>query len=766
MITRPKFKDCFHVEVVEPDHIFLLTEEMHWVLSGPVYITLAPLLDGRHTVADIMIKLDGQFSLPQVYYALNQLEAKGYVVEADDTVPPNRAAFWLSLGVDVRTGSQRLAQKHITLHPVGQADATLLFQALQTMAVQTKIATDWDVRLELGAPEIGASDLLVVLTDDYLHEDLAAVNRVMQDANRPWMLVRLAGLTTWVGPIFQPGQTACWACLAQRIEANRQLESFILRKSGRSTPLQTAISALPSTLQMGANLAATEILKWVLQGRNQALEGQLMTLNTTSYETQTHVIVRRPQCPVCGQPELFQAARPIELSPSPKKFTNDGGHRSAFPEETFARYQHHISPITGVVSWLVNITEEVNGLAYSYIAGHNFAMVQDTLYWLRQNLRSRTGGKGMTEIQARVSAIAEAIERYSGVYRGDETTIRESYNSLGPQAIHLHRCLNFSTEQYKNRQVWNAQLTGGRFHVVPNPFDEAQAIDWTPVWSLTHNEFKYLPTAFCYFGHPDSTRFFFCAGDSNGTSAGNTREEAIVQGFLELVERDSVALWWYNRVLRPGVDLDSFGLPYLKALKAYYQSLKRELWVIDITADLQIPAFAAVSRRTDREVEDIIVGFGAHLDAKIALLRAITELNQFLPAVSHQASDGSTRYNFPDGEAIDWWKNATIMNQPYLLPDSRAKLKRLEDYPQLASDDLMEDVKSCVAIAAQAGLETLVLDQTRPDIGMHVCRVVVPGLRHFWRRLGSGRLYDVPVKLGWLDTATLEEELNPYSIFF
>ena len=62
-------------------------------------------------------------------------------------------------------------------------------------------------------------------------------------------------------------------------------------------------------------------------------------------------------------------------------------------------------------------------------------------------------------------------------------------------------------------------------------------------------------------------------------------------------------------------------------------------------------------------------------------------------------------------------------------------------------------------------METLVLDQTRPDVGLAVVKVFVPGLRHFWPRFGEGRLYDVPVRLGWL-THTLEEtELNPVPIY-
>jgi ribosomal protein S12 methylthiotransferase accessory factor YcaO len=54
----------------------------------------------------------------------------------------------------------------------------------------------------------------------------------------------------------------------------------------------------------------------------------------------------------------------------------------------------------------------------------------------------------------------------------------------------------------------------------------------------------------------------------------------------------------------------------------------------------------------------------------------------------------------------------------------------------------------------------LVLDQTRPDLGLPVVKVIVPGLRHFWARYAPGRLFDVPVRLGWQSRPLAEEQLN------
>jgi ribosomal protein S12 methylthiotransferase accessory factor len=76
------------------------------------------------------------------------------------------------------------------------------------------------------------------------------------------------------------------------------------------------------------------------------------------------------------------------------------------------------------------------------------------------------------------------------------------------------------------------------------------------------------------------------------------------------------------------------------------------------------------------------------------------------------------------------------------------------------------EITACVDVMANAGLEVFVLDQSRPDLDIKVAKVVVPGLRHFWRRLGAGRLYEAPLAMGHFDQMLVEEQLNPKSVFF
>jgi ribosomal protein S12 methylthiotransferase accessory factor len=747
MIARPQFRPHFHVEVVAPKTVYLLSEQKKIALTGRLYCWLAPLLNGSHTVDEIVSKLESQVSPAAIEQALTLLEKKGYITEADDTLAPEVAAFWNLLNVDSRVANNRLQSSRVSVTAFGTVEKEPLITALQSLNIRI-------------SPE---QDLAVVLTSDYLEPELATFNQKALQTQQPWILVKPVGAVIWIGPIFIPGKTGCWQCLAHRLRGNREIETSIQQQKNLVNPFPISRSILPSTLQIGLNLAATEIAKWIVHGEHEQLEGKLITLDLASLNLRHHVLVKRPQCPACGDSEYLanRAAQPLVLTSRKKQFTTDGGHRILSPVQTLKRYEHLISPITGVVSVLERISGAGNDLIHIYAAVHPSPREAENLDSLRQVLRLKSAGKGRTDLQSQASAFGEAIERYSGIYTGDEIRVKATYAQLGESAIHPNALMQFSDAQYQNRQAWNQKHS--QFNWAPQPFESEREIEWTPVWSLTQAKFKYLPTAYLYYNYPLLDDYQFCLANSSGCAAGNTLEEAILQGFMELVERDSVAIWWYNRLQRPAVDLASFNDPYLSALQDYYKTLHREFWVLDVTSDLNIPSFAAVSRRTDQEAENILFGFGAHFDPKIALLRAVTELNQLLPL--EKIADRNKDLIPVEQDVKSWLTTATLANQPYLSPDESVIPKVFTDYPHCWSDDLRCDVLKCVEIAAQHSLEMLVLDQTQPDIGLNVVKVIVPGLRSFKARFAPGRLYDVPVKLGWLSTSLSEEQFNPIPMF-
>jgi ribosomal protein S12 methylthiotransferase accessory factor len=175
--------------------------------------------------------------------------------------------------------------------------------------------------------------------------------------------------------------------------------------------------------------------------------------------------------------------------------------------------------------------------------------------------------------------------------------------------------------------------------------------------------------------------------------------------------------------------------------------------VLDITSDLGIPSYVAMSHATQNGQDFVEYGSGSHFDPRIALLRALTEVNQFLSLGLMGLRDAGSSSNDGAGPF-------RLQEHPYLIPDGKPPVRPDFD-TTFASLDTREQALACVDVAKRAGLDFLVLDQTRPDIETPVVRVIVPGLRHFYRRFAPGRLYDVPVKLGLRDTPIPESELNP-----
>src|SRR5262245_6716757 len=110
MLRRPQFKPGFHVEVVDGEGAFLLSEQTQVLLSGRLYALVASRIDGRRSADEIVEGLSPWASAAEVYYTLARLEAKGYLVESDDTLPAAEAALWAMQDIAPATAARRLAE--------------------------------------------------------------------------------------------------------------------------------------------------------------------------------------------------------------------------------------------------------------------------------------------------------------------------------------------------------------------------------------------------------------------------------------------------------------------------------------------------------------------------------------------------------------------------------------------------------------------------------------------------------------------------------
>ncbi|WP_328496304.1 TOMM precursor leader peptide-binding protein [Streptomyces sp. NBC_00414] len=759
------FAPHLRVESAPGEPVFLMTEDRVTTLGGEQVALLAPLLDGSRDLSRIVADAAPLLSAERTERLVARLLDAGLLAAypPDGHAGPERA-YWALTGLAARPDGERGA----LLAPVDLTEDTAgtLREAVSAAGLRP-------------AATGGPADLTLALCHDYLDPRLSALDAEHRAAGRSWLPVRASGTHLWVGPFFSPGDGPCWSCLADRLRLRRRGEAYVQHRLGRGGPAEHRPSYLPTGRAAALHLALLEAAKW-LAGHRDPQQATLWRLDTRTLESSRHPVRRRPQCARCGDPLLVRdrVSAPVVLSPQPVRDTGGGGHRTVGPDEVLARYGHLVDPVTGLVG---EIRRDPRGPEFLNCFHAGAQPPWDPAKPpppLHTPLRSPGSGKGVTETHARVSALAEALERFSGYHQGDEPRLRGSYRELAPRAVHPDTVQLFDRRQFEDREAWNR--THGPFHQVTEPFDEDAPLDWTPVWSLTERRQRLAPTSLLYYNAPDADTGY-CRATSNGAAAGTSLEDAVVHGCLELVERDAVALWWYNRTRQPGVVLDRRD-PWIARTRTSLRDMGRSVWALDLTSDLGIPVVAAVSARIGKPTEDIVLGFGAHFDARVALRRALTELNQMLPPLTGdpaapattsaagsaaKSAAGSTAgsvcegtaYTGDDREALEWFRHATTANQPYLLPAARRSARPPAALRPPA--DAAAQAGALVELLRRHGLDVLVLDQTRPDVELPVAKVLIPGLRPHWAGFGPGRLFDVPVALGRLSRPTDFDDLNP-----
>ena len=679
-----------------------------WVLGGPhpfrlsgrFALPVAQEVDGRRTMSEVAeaAAAGGLLTVGQANAVLVHWLMAGHVVSTT-AVPP-------SLRVTV-LGDDR-------------GDVLALGRALESVGVEV----------------VEDAELTVVVVADFL-------NVADQAHEGCWLPVRMRGEVVLVGPLLGPGR-ACGECLVTRHQRRRAADIVSARLAGLDRP------AVSPYLHPAAPALAAGVIASVAQasqgGDASPVDGDCRSIDPVRLESRKHALVPVPGCPACDPDGMSAAALDRDGSVRTSASHDGGGLRAVDPDTTWSTYEHLVSDVLGIVPEVRVVGDPSLRV---HLAGGNPAWDdRQDLDGLRSSLRQSSMGKGITLSSSRAGALAEALERQSMSWRGDEP-VRVARMSDLDGAIHPHDIQLYSATQLAAAE--EGAPSAHRFHYVPRAFDVDQEHSWVRLRGVADSDQRaWIPAPIAYLGfgrgEPGGLR-----GCSNGVAAGNSVDEALLQGLLELVERDSVALWWYPRAHRPGVDLDALDDPRVRAAMAPLGARGRMVWVLDITSDLGIPAMVALT--SDADGGRVLTGFGAHTDPVIAVVRALTEVAQSEAGLSELKSDA-----MPEVEG-EWLAAVTTATDPWLAPHGCSPLTPGR------SLDLDESLDAVLAALSRAGLEAWWMDLTRRDIKLPVVRTVVPGLRHFWNRFAPGRLYDVPVDLGWVPHGYGEDELNPRWVF-
>jgi YcaO-like protein with predicted kinase domain len=371
-----------------------------------------------------------------------------------------------------------------------------------------------------------------------------------------------------------------------------------------------------------------------------------------------------------------------------------GTHRAVAPEDTIARVRPLLAEFG--ITRIANLT----GLDRT---GIPVVMV------CRPNARSSAvfHGKGLDIAAAKASGLMEAIETWHAEHMqlplrfGSLADLRATCETV--DIDDLPRCAGTRFDpQLPMLWVEGHDLIGGSRIWVPYEIVHADGTLSGP------------PSSGCL------------AASTNGLASGNHFLEAVSHALCEVLERDATSLWHgADPAARDAtrLDLATVADDACRAILDCFARADIDVAAWEITTDIGVPVFQCQATDRSGGVGHVGHGAGCHPTREIALLRALTE-----------AAQVRTTYIVGSREDI-----AHADYQPAVLEArsrrARALMQaggRMRDFQAGGSfpfESFEAEVAWLVERLVSTGIrQAVTVDLTRPEYGVPVVRVVVPGL--------------------------------------
>jgi len=319
-------------------------------------------------------------------------------------------------------------------------------------------------------------------------------------------------------------------------------------------------------------------------------------------------------------------------------------------------------------------------------------------------------GKGIDLTSARASGVMEAAELFHA------------------ETITLPLCLaTYEEMRYQRNVVEVGDLprgSGSRFH--PN-----LRLLWCEGRDLLNGESVFVPYEMVHTNYtiplPDGHGCF--AASSNGLASGNAKIEAVSQGVCEVVERHATTLWKCRdeeQLEENRLDLASVDDAICQEILAKLDRAGLGVAVWDITSDIKIAAFAClIVPQDDNAVWHCAAaaGYGCHPAREIALVRALTEAAQARLTVISGLRDDFR------GDTYEQLLDPDVVRTVRYRMTASAPARRFRDVPSWDGETFEDDMEWELKCIRKVGVKrVIVVDLTKPEFGLPVVRVIVPGL--------------------------------------
>ena len=309
-------------------------------------------------------------------------------------------------------------------------------------------------------------------------------------------------------------------------------------------------------------------------------------------------------------------------------------------------------------------------------------------------------GKGASPAQAEASALMEFIERFSlfsflsgngQPETGPAMSWSQARKEFGPALISIKDILHSVHEDLPQDAALRV------LDLVP----------WTfcPAFDLQAGREIRLPI-----------HWFQTINEFNGSSAGNTAVESVLQGLCELVERHVCARIDRQQPALPTIDPLSITDPVLLELYKAFTGNNIQVWLKDFSLEFQVPTVGALAYdpATFAQTSEIVFTAGTASSPQKAAIRALTEVAQ----LAGDFESGSCY------EASGLSKFTRLEDSRWLEQGPKVPLSSL---PDISDPDMALEVARLTAELQRHGFSAYSVDTTHPGLNIPAHYTIIPG---------------------------------------
>ncbi len=422
-----------------------------------------------------------------------------------------------------------------------------------------------------------------------------------------------------------------------------------------------------------------------------------------------------------------------------------------------------VSPY-GLVSrltWLPVTEGEPDFPIFSGSLGNPGAVLSAQAEWTHDPSSGNFDGAGgaLDRETAAHLAAAESLERYSSCAWDSADMIWATAAELGDDAMPPWEWPNCST----------SELADPRSGLVP--VDPRVPLRWVEGWSFARGRKVYVPAVQVYLKcSPESTAERYLHPVSTGCATHSDPLAAVANGLLEVIERDSIALTWLQRLRLPRLEfsVDQL-LPEHREFVTRASSENIRTLLFDATTDLGVPVVYGVQLADHDPALAQLVVATCDVDPGKAIAKLYREAASLRIALRSMSGRGAPAEAPEDtlsviGGALLAGPRDQRHRFDFLLEGERP-VRNLAELSRPATG--APALPWLLQRLGRAGCEVVVVDITTDEarqVGATVVRVLVPQLMplsfaHRARYLAHPRLYRAPRAMG--HPVHGEEDINP-----